>query len=166
MNKLFVIALLAGGLYLSYQQNLFDELLNLGRSGPIENPVYGRMTVDIRADGREVEGIFLARLRSENECQERMDTEVRDLLKQCPACRLGSASCSTTIAEREVRYFEQTPTHLTYLHGAPAGADEREFAMIYWGLTVAEARMICDLMENIVSDMYRGDLTCVQEHDI
>jgi len=54
MNQLFVIALLAGALYLSYQQQLFDGLRDLGGNGAMEKPVYGRMTVDIRAEVRDL----------------------------------------------------------------------------------------------------------------
>lgn len=166
MNKLFVIALLAGGLYLGYQNNVFDAIANFGEDGPIEDPVFARMSVDLRADGREVEGILIGKMRSQEDCQQRLDMDLRDMFAQCPDCQIGSVTCSDDIAARELGYFEQTPTHLTYLHGAPGDSDEREFAMIYWGLTVQEARLMCSIMENVIAREYQGELSCIQEHDV
>lgn len=166
MNKLVVIALLAGGLYFGYQNNVFDAILNFGDDGAIEDPVFARMSVELRAEGREVEGIVIGKMRSQQDCEDRLDVELRDLFAQCPNCEVGSVACADDIASRELSYFDQTPTHLTYLHGAPGNPDEREFAMIYWGLTVQEARLMCSIMENMMSREYAGTLSCIQEHDV
>jgi hypothetical protein len=166
MNRLFIIALLAGGLYLGYQTGLVDRIRDLGDNAAIEHPVFARMSLDIRAEGREIEGIVIGKMRSMPECEQRTRRELRGLLEQCPQCRVGSASCTDSLATRELAYFEQRPTHLTYLHGTPGKRDEREFALIFWGLTVNEARFFCTLMERELAGEYAGALDCIREHDV
>lgn len=168
MYKLIVIALLAGGLYYSYENGHLEGLGDFmsADSGEIQNPVYARLSVDIRAEGREIEGIAFGRMRSQAECEQRTQQEMRDMIRQCPQCEVSEATCTDSLAARELSHFEQRPTHLTYLYGSPGSRDEREFAMIFWGLTVDEARMLCAMVEQGLSREYSGELSCIREHDV
>lgn len=168
MYKLIVIALLAGGLYYSHENGHLDGLGNFmsADSGEIRNPVYARLSVDIRAEGREIEGIAFGKMRSQAECEQRTQQEMRDMIRQCPQCEMSEATCTDSLAKRELAYFAQRPTHLTYLYGRPGSRDEREFAMIFWGLTVEEARMLCTMVEQGLSGEYSGELSCIREHDV
>ncbi|MDX5333197.1 MAG: hypothetical protein LPK58_04035 [Gammaproteobacteria bacterium] len=168
MYKLIVIALLAGGLYYSHENGHLDGLGNFmsADSGEIRNPVYARLSVDIRAEGREIEGIAFGKMRSQAECEQRTQQEMRDMIRQCPQCEMSEATCTDSLAKRELAYFAQRPTHLTYLYGRPGSRDEREFAMIFWGLTVEEARMLCTMVEQGLSREYSGELSCIREHDV
>lgn len=165
MNKLVIIALIAGGLYWSYQNNLLDRLPGFEPDGPIEDPVFVRMTMEMNVEGREIEGILVGKTRSHSDCEERMERSFRGLMAECPQCRVGEAACLDDIASRELRYFDRKPTHLAYLHGSPS-AGEREFAVIFWGLTVQEARLACEMGKQAAAQNYRGELTCIREHDV
>lgn len=163
MKKLIVIAALAAGLYYGYQQGHFESILE---NETIENPVFLRMNIEIEEQGRRIEGVLIGKMRSHAECESQEDNALRNLWNECPVCRLKSAICSDTIPVREARYFDKVPTHLTYLHLEPDNSTEREGSVIFWGLTVQEARLACQAAKQDIARRYSGELTCVEEHEI
>lgn len=133
--------------------------------GPEGEPVYGRMTATQTIGSREIEGIVIIRNHSREECEQRGSRAAQGLLVNCRDCDQAEVQCLDNLSPRESGYFEKRPTHLTYLVGEPGKRDERAGAIIFWGLTVDEARQACDMLKSKLAQQYSGPLTCVRERD-
>lgn len=164
MKSILIIGVIAVVAYFGYQkfseQGGFSSL-----QGPQGEPVYARMTATQAIGSREVEAVVIVRTHSQEDCEQRGRRAASSLLVNCKDCEQTQIQCLGSLGTRESGYLEKRPTHLTYLVGEPGARDEREGAMIFWGLTVDEARQLCDYARQELSKRYAGTLTCIRERD-
>jgi hypothetical protein len=131
----------------------------------ISNPVYAEARVKMDFPGRSVEGVMLAKTADEADCQKHIQILERQLeslaASVCPTCKLQSSQCKAELPNRLAKLFDNTPTSVTYLSLARGERSEREFRVIYWGVTADESDRLCGAVSQFQKGR-KGAVTCIR----
>jgi hypothetical protein len=145
------------------RQEAADRALN---PEVIENPMYADVRVDMEFRGRSIEGVLLAKVSDQADCQ-RYFKEVEKLMPQYqggangPTWKMKSSECKSELAPRYLKLFDNTPTSVTYLSFARGDRHERELRLVYWGITVDESDKACTLVSQ-AQRSWKGAVTCIR----
>ncbi|NQD35849.1 hypothetical protein HPT27_02370 [Permianibacter sp. IMCC34836] len=127
----------------------------------IEHPVYVEYRMDIDAGGRTLNAVLFGKMVSFKECQAQADKIWRDSLADCEACQFESSKCQEELPKRYAGIFANERLSTSYIRFDRADRYERDGRMILWGMTDAEAQMVCEMISRGANDHYRGDVGCV-----
>lgn len=155
MKTLFVIAILGILSFYGYK-HLQQE------PAEITNPVFVEIRINMAAGGREIEAAVFGRMADDADCRLRAERLRNHLEANCKNCVSKSIECKAALLPRYAKFFDDVPSHATYLslnHASPA---ERDIRLILWGLTGAEGDAICDQMKQIFSKIHSGPAKCVR----
>jgi len=135
----------------------------------VSNPVYAetRMTVD--ASGTLIEGVMLGETMDDADCQKQLkiiESEMNEMgSRVCPTCKIQTSVCKSELLPRYAKLFDNEPTHLTYLSLAKGSPDEREYRLIYWGLTVQQSEQLCKIVPGMQKRRV-GAVKCVHASSV
>jgi hypothetical protein len=159
MKKIIIaLAMIGGG---------FGWLHVLQKRNPevIAKPVYGEFRVKGDTPGGDIEAVMFVKAVDQQECQEGMRVlggplppELKD---GCPTCRIVKAECKPELAPRYARLFDDQPSFVTYVSIARGARTEREYRMIFWGVTAAESAQLCDAFQPELQKKRKGAVKCI-----
>lgn len=163
-NILVVLIVLAAAGYLwkqNHQKSLAPEVL--------ANPVYAEARVKMNIQGRDIEGVMLGKTVDQADCQKNIDTLTRHVEEEspkfCPSCTVHVTSeCKAELAPRYAILFDDQPTHVAYIRFAQGDPSEREYRLIYWGLTVPESERLCGASSRFQQGR-KGAVSCVHARE-
>ncbi|MCL2076551.1 MAG: hypothetical protein FWH15_09000 [Betaproteobacteria bacterium] len=162
MKKIIVFLFVIGGAWFLFQQTEKQRQSSLNPE-VISSPVYveTRITQDIQ--GRSIEMAFFGKAVDERDCMQRSKNMLENLQKSDSAGRwvLKSSECKSELSPRYAKLFDNEPTFVTYISIARGNRYEREGRLIFWGVSVEESDMICDLAPKLRSD-FQGVMTCIR----
>ena len=129
----------------------------------IESPVYmeSRVNIDIPNTSRELEVVFIGEMASQDDCTERRDYYLDNLLENCQQCNIKLTECKLEIHSRYKKLFSDRKTHTTYLSLNKGSRFERNARLVVWGLNDAEAQLVCADIKAKVTDKYKGTAECI-----
>lgn len=159
MKKIvFALAIIAGG---------FGWLRVLQQRNPevIANPVYAEVRVTADAPRGPIEMVIFSKTVDQEECQRKIHVLggalPPEILDNCPTCKVVKSECKPELAPRYARLFDDEPSFVTYVSFARGGWTEREFRMIFWGVTAAESAQLCDALRPRAQKMRTGAVKCI-----
>jgi hypothetical protein len=157
MKKIVVILLIVCAGYYFWQRQ------HQQAQGPdvIANPVYAEMRIKMAFPGREVEGVMLGKTADQADCQKHTQELERVTTTACPTCKVQTSECKTELASRYTKFFDNVPSTVTYLSLARGDRAEREFRVIYWGVTLAESDKLCEIAPAFQKGR-KGAVTCIR----
>jgi len=127
------------------------------------NPVYAEIRIVQPVGGRELEMVYLGKMANENECNQRAEEMMNTFMGGCKNCNAKSTECKSVLSPRYEAMFDNTPmAGVTYLSISAADVSEREGRLIFWGLTAAESRMVCQGMLERTNKRKKGVASCIQ----
>ena len=154
MKSLVLLAIVVLLGYFGYQR--------LSASGPVADPVYGEVRVDIRSGPREVEAAAFGRFSDAEDCRQRNQKFSAHLRDNCPECQIKSAECMATLAARYLKFFDDQPSHATYLSFNRSKPWERDVRLILWGLTGTEGDAVCEQMRQVLAKLISSPAQCIR----
>jgi hypothetical protein len=164
MRNFIILLLILGALALLRNWGHWNASEVSGQS-PISNPVYAVIRFRTDIHDRTIDAVAYARTNDETECQHGSDKMVERVLNpersNGPAWTLQSSECKTELDAHSAKLFDNKPINVAYLSAAPGGGTEREFRLIFWGVTVQEGDLICDQAKR-VQDQWTGTVTCIR----
>ncbi|MCL2021118.1 MAG: hypothetical protein FWG81_03215 [Betaproteobacteria bacterium] len=164
MKEVIVIIGIIVGAWFLFQKTQMEKL----NPEVITDPVYAevRMTMDV--ERRNVEVVLFLQTANEMECKESSRVLLERLKKYKRSGKSGaelwvfkSSECKSELSPRYAKLFDNEPTFLTYLSLSRGNRLEREGRIIFWGLSVEESNIICDLSPKL-QDLLEGDVTCIR----
>ncbi|WP_417069185.1 hypothetical protein [Niveibacterium terrae] len=163
-NILVVLVILAAAGYLwkqNHQKVQAPEVL--------ANPVYAEARVKMNVQGRDIEGVMLGKTVDQADCQKNIETLTRQIEEQspkvCPTCKVNVTSeCKADLAPRYAILFDNQPTHVAYISFAKGDPSEREYRLIYWGVTVPESERLCSGL-SVFQRGRKGPVSCVHARE-
>jgi hypothetical protein len=163
-NILVVLIVLAAAGYL-WKQNHQPAQASEVRA----NPVYAEAHVKMNVQGRDIEGVMLGKTVDQADCQKNIETLTRHVEEEspkfCPSCTVHVTSeCKADLAPRYAILFDNLPTHVAYIRFAQGDPSEREYRMIYWGLTVQESEKLCGASARLQQGR-KGTVSCVHARE-
>ncbi|MFY8273135.1 hypothetical protein AAEU32_03280 [Pseudoalteromonas sp. SSDWG2] len=120
--------------------------------------VYAKALVKYKIASREIELIAVAHNYKDAQCDENL---VKEALQHCVAdqyCSQATFTCQETIESRYQDLLEEQPARTRYVH-LTGKNDDRKGAIIVWGLTDSEARVVCDRIRAGVARDKKLDVT-------
>ena len=159
-NILVVLVILAAAGYLWKQNHRPAQAPEA-----LANPVYAEAHVKMGAGGRDIEGVMLGKTVDQADCQKNIETLTRRVEEEspkfCPSCTVHVTSeCKTELAPRYAMLFDNKPSHVAYIRFAQGDPSEREYRLIYWGLTVQESERLCGASSRFQQGR-KGAVSCV-----
>lgn len=166
MKKIIIVILVIGAANYFWRQHKQQGQDGLAQNPEvIVNPVYAEARMTMESPGRSVEGVMIAKTADQSDCQKHIQLLERQLAKQipdvCPTCKLQSSECKAELPSRYAKLFDNVPTHVTYLSFARGDRSEREFRLIYWGVTAQESDGLCEGVSEAQKGR-KGAVTCVR----
>jgi len=165
MKKLILVLIIAASAYYAYKTRQ-ERLQQRAHPAVIERPVYAETKVDLKGDGgRIINSVVLVATASQAECGEAAAKLVQTVLDA--SARGGvtgtvtSTECKTELDARMARLFANQPTFVTYMALARGKPEERETRMLYWGVTVQESDLLCEMVPQIQKG-WAGEVSCVR----
>lgn len=165
MKKIILVLLVAASAYFTYKTRQ-DRQQQQANPAVIERPVYAETKVDLKGDsGRVINSVVLVATASQTECDTAAAKMVQTVLDA--SARKGvtgtvkSTECKTELDARMARLFANQPTFVTYMALARGKPEERETRMLYWGVTVQESDMLCEMVPQIQKG-WTGKVSCVR----
>ncbi|MEN6585810.1 MAG: hypothetical protein ABFE02_07195 [Sulfuricella sp.] len=128
----------------------------------VVNPVFVEIRVALDADGREIEAAVFGKTLGEADCQQRARIIKEHLEANCKYCVSKSIECKAALAPRNAKFFDDTPSNVTYLSLNHSRNTERDVRLVFWGLTGAEGDAVCDRMKLIFEKIHSGPMQCVR----
>lgn len=128
----------------------------------IPDPVFAEIRVDIKSGGREIEAAIFGKTSDTGDCHDRTEKVRSHLRANCPECQLKSSECKTTLAARYAKFFDDQPSHATYLSLDRSNPWERDVRLIFWGLTGSEGDTICEHMRQMFLKIHSGPTRCIR----
>ena len=156
MKKLtFLIVIIVIGVY---GHKILDE-----NPSEIVDPVYmeSRVTIDVPNTSRELEVVFLGEMVSQEDCTERRENYLGNLLEKCVICEIKSTECKKEIHSRNKNLFSDRKAHTTYLSLSKGNRFERNGRLVVWGLNDEEALLVCKNLRDRVGEKYKGTAKCI-----
>ncbi len=98
---------------------------------------------------------------SQEDCDDRSNRYLDNLFEKCESCFLKQIECHSNIDKRYSRLFQGHSTYTTYLSLERGHRYERNGRMVIWGLTAAEAELVCKKIKDKVKEKYSGSVRCV-----
>jgi len=135
---------------------------HLSASNSIADPVYGEVRVDIRIGPREIEAAAFGRFSDADDCRQRNERFSAHLRDNCTFCKIKSAECKATLATRYLKFFDDQPSHATYLSFNHSKPWERDVRFILWGLTGAEGDAVCEQMRQVIAKAVGTSSQCIR----
>lgn len=132
--------------------------------GPAEivKPVFAEIRVKMEVGGREIEAAMFGKMADEADCRQRAQNVRSHLEANCKYCVSKSIECKADLLPRYAKFFDDTPSHATYLSLTRSNRGERDARLIFWGLTGAEGDAVCDQMKQIFRKIHSGPARCVR----
>lgn len=160
-NILVVLVVLAAAGYLwkqNHQKSPAPEAL--------ANPVYAEARVAMSVAGRDVEGVMVGKTVSQADCEKNLEAFAQSIERHspelCPSCKVSVKSeCKAELAPRYAQLFDDEPTHVAYLSFDRGDESERDFRLIYWGVTVDESERICNSAAKFQRGL-KGKVRCIR----
>lgn len=151
----FLIAIMA---IVVYGHKVLDE-----NPSEITTPVYmeSRMIIDVPNTSRELEVIFLGEMVSQQDCTQRSNNYLANLLENCHICQIKSTECKQEIHSRNKKLFSDRKALTTYLGLSIGSRFERDGRLVVWGLNDDEARLVCKSIKDQIGDNYKGTAKCI-----
>ncbi|BCB26144.1 hypothetical protein SKTS_10300 [Sulfurimicrobium lacus] len=128
----------------------------------VANPVFVEIRVTLDAYGRQIEAAVFGKTLDEADCQQRARIIKNNLAANCEYCVSKSVECKTALAPRNAKFFDDTPSSVTYLSLNHSRSTERDVRVIFWGLTGAEGDAVCDQMKLTFEKIHSGPMKCVR----
>lgn len=165
MKKIILLLIVAAVAYFAYKTRQEREQQRANPS-VIERPVYAETKVDLKGDsGRVINSVVLVATASQAECgtaaAKMVQTALDASARKGVAGTVKSIECKTELDARMTRLFANQPTFVTYLVLGRGKPDERETRMLYWGVTVEESDLLCELVPQIQKG-WAGKVSCVR----
>jgi hypothetical protein len=164
MKKLLLLLIIAASAYFAYKTRLDRQQ----RANPtvIERPVYAETKVDLKGDsGRIINSVVLVATANQAECDTASAKMVQTVLEASArkgvAGTVKSTECKTELDARMARLFANQPTYVTYMALSRGKPEERETRMLYWGVTVEESDLLCEIVPQIQKS-WVGQVSCVR----
>lgn len=126
------------------------------------DPVYAEIRIERDVSGRQIEMAYFGKMDNESDCQEQASRFSNRMLANCEGCVAKTSECKTQLSPRYAMLFDDTPTSTTYLSMAKGSPSEREWRLVFWGLSVNESDMICDAVSNNMRKFQKGAVQCVR----
>ena len=163
-NILVFLLIIGAGAYV--WKNRQPDSAQKQSSDVIANPVYAEARVKMSVMGREIEGVMLGKTVDQADCQKNIETIKRQMEIQsphiCPTCRVETTTqCKTELLPRYARLFDNEPTSVSYISLGQGDPSEREYRLIYWGVTVEESGRLCSAVPQIQRGR-KGVVTCIR----
>ncbi|WP_341676195.1 hypothetical protein [Niveibacterium sp. SC-1] len=128
------------------------------------NPVYAETRVTMDAGSTTIEGVMLGQALDDADCRKQLRVIEAEMSatseRVCPTCKITTSTCKTDLVPRYAKLFDNEPTHLSYISLARGTPDEREYRMIYWGLTVQQSEQLCSIVPHLQKKR-AGTVRCV-----
>jgi hypothetical protein len=156
MKKIIVVLLIVGAAVFFWQRKQQAQNPDV-----IANRVYAEMRIKMALPGREIEGVMLGKTADQADCQKHTQELERVTTAACPTCKVQTSECKTELATRYTKFFDNTPTTITYLSLARGAPTEREFRVIYWGISLEESDKLCAIAPAFQKGR-KGAVTCVR----
>ena len=164
MKKLIVFLLVVGALSFAWKSGLMREAL--GRDpAVIPNPVYAVIRLRSQFRDRTIDAVALAKTFDQADCQRDSEDAVDRMTRHQDregvlVWQLVSSECKSDLDSRNAKLFDNKPTFANYVSASPGDASEREFRLIFWGVTAAEGDLMCGEIPR-VQDRWHGTVTCI-----
>lgn len=165
MKKIILVLIVAAAAYFAYKTRLERQQLK-ANPAVIDRPVYAETKVDLKGEsGRVINSVVLVATANQSECDTAAARMVQTVLDA--SARKGvtgtvrSTECKTELEARMARLFANQPTFVTYMVLGRGKPDERETRMLYWGVTVEESDLLCEIVPQIQKG-WAGEVSCVR----
>lgn len=131
-----------------------------------KRPVYAETKVDLKGDsGRVINSVVLVATASQTECDaaaaKMVQTVIDASARKGVTGTVKSIECKTELDSRMARLFANQPTFVTYMVLGRGKPEERETRMLYWGVTVEESDLLCEMVPQIQKG-WVGKVSCVR----
>lgn len=168
MKNLIIVLLIAAGVY-----HFWNKFQPSEASGPgfaaqeaIKNPVYAETRVKMDfPGGRSLEGVMLGKTYNQEDCEKHLQVLENDIKrwagKVCSDCKLQLSECKSELLPRYAQLFDNEPTNVTYISLARGDRSEREYRLIFWGVTVAESNQLCNAVPEF-QKKHKGEVKCIR----
>ena len=153
MKNILIFLFIAGGAVVLWKRHQIPEV--------IENPVYAEIRLNLEGNGRQLEGVIFGKTTNEADCKNNLEVFESLAPKACPICKIAKSECKTELAPRYTKFFDNTPSSVTYLSLARGEPAERELRMIFWGVTLEESNKLCDAVPGLQKG-WKGAVKCVR----
>ncbi|AXQ27842.1 hypothetical protein D0B54_03745 [Solimonas sp. K1W22B-7] len=127
----------------------------------LTKPVYIELRLSMDTPRGAVEGVMLGLANDDADCELQLQTARDSIGRTCEECRIKTSDCRTLLEARYAKLLDNKPTSVTYLSMAKGVDWEREYRMIYWGITVAESDSICDKAAKKLR-RHQGKVQCIR----
>lgn len=165
MKKIILVLFVAAAAYFAYKARL-ERRQQEANPTVIERPVYAETKVDLKGNsGRVINSVVLVATASQAECDTAAAKLVQTVLEA--SARKGvtgtvkSIECKRELDTRMARLFANQPTFVTYMVLGRGKPEERETRMLYWGVTVEESDLLCEMAPQIQKG-WAGQVSCVR----
>lgn len=125
-------------------------------------PAYAEIRIERDVSGRQIEMAYFVRMDGESDC-ETQAVKIRDrMLRNCDSCVPKTLQCKAELAPRYALLFDNVASSTTYISLARGGPAEREGRLVFWGISVAEADMVCDSLVGQLQKGQTGRVQCIR----
>jgi imidazole glycerol phosphate synthase subunit HisF len=165
MKKIILVLIVAAAAYFAYKTRV-ERLQQEANPAVIERPVYAETKVDLKGEGgRVINSVVLVATASQVECDTAAAKMVQTVLdasaRKGVAGTVKSIECKRELDARMSRVFANQPTFVTYMVLGRGKPEERETRMLYWGVTVEESDLLCEMVPHIQKG-WAGKVSCVR----
>lgn len=165
MKKITLLLIVVAAGFYAYKTRQ-ERLQQANNPAVIERPVYAETKVDLKGDsGRVINSVVLVATASQTECDTAAAKIVQTVLdasaRKGVAGTVKSIECKTELEARMARLFANEPTFVTYMVLGRGKLEERETRMLYWGVTVQESDLLCEMVPQIQKG-WAGQVSCVR----
>ena len=162
MTKILILLGLLGGAAYWYKSQQQASL----NPEEIVHPTYAEIRWRLDVKGRSFDRILFAKVVNQQDCEKFSTGLIAELTKIAAANPaeqwiLQSSECKENLLPRYAIFFEDKPTHVTYVKVARGDRREREARLIYWGVSADESNKVCDGISEMAKNR-KGAVTCVR----
>ncbi|WP_343623960.1 hypothetical protein [Roseateles puraquae] len=164
MKKIILVLIIAAAAFFAYKTR--QQRQQQANPAVIERPVYAETKVDLKGDsGRVINSVVLVATASQTECDaaaaKMVQTVIDASARKGVTGTVKSIECKTELDSRMARLFANQPTFVTYMVLGRGKPEERETRMLYWGVTVEESDLLCEMVPQIQKG-WVGKVSCVR----
>lgn len=164
MKKIILVLIVAAAAFFAYKTR--QQRQQQANPAVIERPVYAETKVDLKGDsGRVINSVVLVATASQTECDaaaaKLVQTVIDASARKGVTGTVKSIECKTELDSRMARLFANQPTFVTYMVLGRGKPEERETRMLYWGVTVEESDLLCEMVPQIQKG-WAGKVSCVR----
>ncbi len=164
MRKLFFVLMIAGLVQYCWQHG--NPLAYFLNPGEIKNPLYLELRVVFEHKDRSIEGVILVETADQADCQKISDGLLQALSNRPSELKgisfsVKSKECKAELASRYKSFFSNEADLLTYVSAARGDPREREMRLIYWGVSVDESDLVCDMVPKLKAS-WKGPISCIR----